>query len=185
MGRMLWIDKTEKLGRFLLWIVISAVLIIGFAVAPLMYVKQSSKETELRKALDESASKLAAAVKEQAEPPSQRISIESMGPLMTGLNYKTAQGLLWFTNVSPRSGIVCVKGRAHNSESKRTAGSLASCRKVDPYASIEMEVAFAGAELAHVCPNGGGCSFSVEDVPDVEPAVLAAKHTAEPAAEAP
>jgi len=62
---------------------------------------------------------------------------------------------------------VCILGVAKNPATQRTTSSLPSCLDVAPYTTgIKMSLAFAGRELADVCPgNGaaGGCTLTVTD----------------------
>lgn len=166
-------DHLEKIARLTLWLVLSAVLVVGFAVVPLQYVRQRSSEADLQAALGEAKTKLAKAVAERDQPEDQRLALESLGPMIHALNYKTARGMLWFTNVSSRRGIVCAAGIAKNQETQQTTESLATCREVQPYSSAELEFMFAGGDLGRICPSGAGCAFSVQDVPDITPSVLA------------
>lgn len=173
-------DHLEKIARLTLWLVLSAVLIVGFAVVPLQYVRQRSVEAELQSALQEAKTKLAEAVAERNQPKDQRLALKSMGPMIHALNYRTARGMLWFTNVSPRGGIVCAAGTATNQETQQTTESLATCQEVQPYSSVEMEFMFAGGDLNRICPNGAGCSFSAQDVPDITPSDLARADASNP-----
>jgi hypothetical protein len=84
---------------------------------------------------------------------------------MSALNLSNATGQLWFTNVSPRVGFVCVRGVATNPTTQKTSQSLPACQEVGAYAStVRMTVMFAGGELANVCQKSQ-CDLRVEDVP--------------------
>jgi hypothetical protein len=169
------IDRLEKVGRLVLWLVISAVLVIGFAVVPLQLVRLSSAEAELRDDLRAANAKLADALEEQREAQGIRLPLEGMGSYISGMNHREAVGKMWFTNVSPRSGVVCIKGIATNDETGESTTSIASCSQVAPYATVTMQTMFAGGALERVCPRGAGCSFSVSEVDDVQPDELAAR----------
>jgi hypothetical protein len=172
---MQMIDRLEKVGRLILWLVISAVLVIGFAVVPLQLVRLSSAEASLREDLEQARAKLDETLEEMEQPKSTRLPLASMGPYISGLNHRDAAGKVWFTNVSPRSGVVCLQGVATNDETGERSTSLSSCSQVDPYASVSMQVMFAGGDLQSVCPRGGGCTFSVAEVDDVQIEQVAAK----------
>jgi hypothetical protein len=96
-----------------------------------------------------------------------RLKLDSLRPVMSGLVAAQSIGKLWFTNVSPRSGVVCVQGTAVNEKTKRSARSLPACTKVEPYASaVAMELMFAGQELAPVCPDQSACRLVIDEAPE-------------------
>jgi hypothetical protein len=162
---MLWIDRLEKAGRLVLWLTLaSAVVLVPLAYINLRQAAQAQQE--------ESARQLAAAAAKAAEKPPEdgRLRLSSMGPWMSLLSETRASGGVWFSNVSPRSGIVCVVGVATNPSTKVISESLASCKHVPPYASnVEIEMMFAGADLAAAC-KGATCRLTVRDVSDATPA---------------
>ncbi|MFW6050160.1 MAG: hypothetical protein ACODAU_03230 [Myxococcota bacterium] len=156
------IDRFEKLGRLILWVVISGVLVVGFAVVPLQMVAHAAAESELREELEDAKERL----EEARDPDSERLPLEGMGTYISGLDHRNATGMVWFTNVSPRSGVVCVEGTATNDESGESTTSLASCSQVEPYQTVEMKLMFAGGPLDRVCPKRSGCTFSISEVDD-------------------
>lgn len=158
------IDRLEKLGRLVLWVVISVVLVIGFAVVPLQLVEHSKAEAELRDELREASEEL----EELSNPTIERLSLNTMAPYLSGLDYRDSTGMVTFTNVSPREGVVCAEGVATHEETGESTTSLPSCARVEPYATVRMEMAFAGSDLARVCPKRSGCGLSVDEVPDVK-----------------
>jgi hypothetical protein len=169
------IDRLEKVGRLILWLVISAVLVIGFAVVPLQLVRLSSAEASLRDDLEKARAKFDETLAEMKRPKVERLPLKGMGAYITGLNHREAVGKVWFTNVSPRSGFVCLEGVATNDETGERSTSLPSCTQVEPYATVSIQTMFAGGDLQSVCPRGGGCSFSVAEVDDVQVEQVAAK----------
>ncbi len=158
------IDRFEKLGRLVLWLVISGVLVIAFAVVPLKLVKRSQAEFELRERLSAAEENLVKAL-EPAKPSIEVLTLKSMGAMLRGLNHSDAIGRVWFTNVSPREGVLCAVGSAKNDTSGDAAESLAACTEVTPYSSGKIELTFAGSELSTTCPGGTGCTFSLADAP--------------------
>jgi len=142
---MSWIDRLEKLGRFFLWLSIVAVL-IG---VPVSYASQHRAEAQLKEALVKAEAQLAEAIKPKAP---ERLLLKSMGDALTGLNRRDATGEVWFTNASPRSGVVCISGIAMNPDTKASTMSLPACQEVHAYSSaVHMTVMFAGRSLEEVC----------------------------------
>jgi hypothetical protein len=157
---MLWIDRFEKLGRLVLWLVIAMVLVVILVA----YANQRQAEAELRESLQKARAELVEMSKPDAKKPT-RLAFASMGVFMSALNLSNATGQLWFTNVSPRVGFVCVRGVATNPTTQKTSQSLPACQEVGAYAStVRMTVMFAGGELANVCQKSQ-CDLRVEDVP--------------------
>jgi len=166
------VDVLEKIGRFVLWIAIAIV----FALVPIgMYGrdKQAAKDAEAASA--ERAREKAELAKERAASLEAkkpvRLTLSSMGPGMRAL--VGSEGMLWFTNASPREGVVCVYGVATNSTGQ-SLESLPSCRHVEAYESnIKISMMFAGGDLKVACPNGS-CELSVKDVPASDAVTVAA-----------
>jgi hypothetical protein len=164
------IDRFEKLARLVLWLVLCGSLIVAFGVVPLQLVRQRTVESELRDQLKSAEAKILESAAVKLEPVIARLALSSMGPLMRGLNHSKASGALWFTNVSPRRGVVCAQGVVTNKQTGKLANSLAACKVIGPYDSnVELDFDFAGAELSEICPEAGGCSFEVVDVADSQP----------------
>lgn len=103
---MIWIDRIEKAGRLVLWLTLASAVVL----VPVMYINQSQSAEETRKAEQARAKEDEAKAKEDAER-SDRLSVASLGTIITSLNESTAIGRVWFSNVSPRNGVVCLVGR--------------------------------------------------------------------------
>jgi hypothetical protein len=184
MTEMLWIDRFEKLGRLIMWLAITLVL-VGVPVA---LAKQRRGEAELRDGeveLRETLQRTKAQLAEALRPTKPtRLMISSMGPIMYWLNPATATGAVTFTNVSARVGVVCITGLAKNPETQKTSESLPACHEVGAYASgIHFTVAFESGDLANVCGKTK-CKFEFRDVPQTaaEEAALLPAHQATPPA---
>lgn len=163
------IEKLEHGGRLVLWLSLASAVML----APIMYIRQRGVESQLAEtARQEELAKAKEA--EKAAQRSDRLSFASMGPVIRALNASTAVGELWFSNVSPRSGVVCVAGIATNPSSGEKTESLATCKQVPAYATnVEMQVMFAGGVIAPLC-KGVTCSFTLREVPDSAAPALAA-----------
>jgi hypothetical protein len=166
------VDHVEKIGRFVLWISIAIV----FALVPLTLYnrdKQAAKDAEQARAEHErEKAELARAKAEEREAKKASVlPLQSMGSFMRLLDGNT--GLVWFSNVSPNDGVVCMKGIA--SSNGRSTTSLATCRHVDAYeTNIKMSVMFAGADIKALC-SPAPCDFAAVDAtaarePSVPPA---------------
>jgi hypothetical protein len=155
---MPWIDRFEKLGRLVLWLSLS-VLLVGF---PVSYANQRRGEAELHEALKRAEAKLAEAAKPR---PVERLRLSSMGNYMYGLNQATGVGHITFSNASPRSGVVCALGWAKNAASGKRVASLPVCQRMEAYASLaDLKIVFAGGDLDAVCGKAK-CELDVEDLP--------------------
>ncbi len=158
---MPWIDRFEKLGRLLLWLTLSTVLV----ALPVAFTKQHRGEQELRESLQKAEAKLADALAPKKPP---RLALVSMGSLLSSLSQSTATGHLWFTNVSPRAGVVCVQGVAGNRAIQMISTSLPACQEVGAYASaVHMTVMFAGGDLAAACGKAE-CDLTFREAPTTE-----------------
>ena len=155
------IDRLEKVGRFVLWLVISGVLIVGFAIVPLQMVKRADVETNLQKAIAKLEDQLVEASKPSPKPG--LLKLDSMGPIMRGLYFSDSEGRAWFTNVTPREGYVCAIGITMADQGDVSASSLPACVKVDPFSSASLKMQFASGELKAACPEGKGCSLVLKD----------------------
>lgn len=161
------IDRLEKLGRLLLWLSLVLVL-VG---VPLSYASQGRAEEPLRQALAKAEAQLAEATKPKRP---MKLSIASMQALRS-FDQQAARGDLFFTNVSSRSGILCIAGMAVNPNTKDESSSLPVCQEIQPYASlVHISLMFAGGSLAKVCGRDR-CDMHVEDVPDFDGEKVAAK----------
>ena len=160
---MLWIDRFEKIGRLVLWLTLASTVVI----APIEYIKQKRAEEQMQEAARKEFVAAERAAKDKAAK-SERISLRSMGLIMRALSVPNASGHVWFTNVSSRTGVVCINGTATNPTTKASTDSLGACVPVGPYASqVEMKVMFAGGELAALCPQTVSCALNLNDLPDV------------------
>ena len=159
---MHWSDQAERIGRTLLWLTLASV----FVLVPLTVIKMQTEAERLKEAASQAEQKLADALKPKNDGPA-RLTLTSMRPVMTALSLSSAEGRVWFTNVSNRSGVVCISGTATNPDTKEAAQSLPACQQVGAYASIAMKVDFAGGELTRVC-KGVTCQFAPVDVADRE-----------------
>lgn len=161
---MLWIERLEKLGRLLLWLVLAGTI----AIVPVAYINARRAETALQETIRKEElqrAKAEKAEKEKAEK-SERLPLSTVQPALMALD--GAKGNLWFTNVSNRSGFLCVVGVATNPSSKQSTESMAACKLVTPYASnIELTVVFAGADLRFICKETT-CSLSFKDAPEAK-----------------
>jgi hypothetical protein len=158
---ILWIDRSEKVGRLVLWLVLAAAVLL----VPVEYIKQRRVEAELRETVRKEEIQRARTEKERAER-SERLSFDSFKPALRFLD--NATGRLWFSNVSNRTGVVCVAGVATNPNTKMSTESLPACKVVTAYASnIELAVMFAGGDLRVICKDVT-CDLAFKEVPDVK-----------------
>jgi hypothetical protein len=167
---MPWIDRIEKIGRVVLWLSLASACVI----APVEYMRQHRTEAESREAARK-ADEAEKAEKAVHEP--HRLAFASMGMFMSVLvpNSSGDQGKLWLTNVSSRTGILCVRGQATNRATQRTAVSLPRCENIGAYASATVSLMFAGGELSDVCPKQGDCGLTIHDAPEAADEPVAAK----------
>jgi hypothetical protein len=159
-----WVDGIEKGARVLLWLSIASVCVL----VPIGYIGQKRTETEAEIAMREALKNAEAKVEgiEKANAP-HRLSLASMGTWFSAINYTTAEGSLWFTNVSPRAGTLCVVGMAQDPElSMKTATSLPACLEVRAYASgVHVSFMFAGSDLTTACPKSN-CRLTFKEAPE-------------------
>lgn len=162
-GRTAWIEHGEKLARLLLWLALAAAVVI----VPIEYVKHHRLEAAARESVRQEGIKRAKEEKAAAEVAKaesekiKRLPLSSFRPVLTLLDGTI--GRLWITNVSERSGVVCVIGIATNPVSRGTSESLPACKAIEPYASnVEISVMFAGGELRPMCRDVT-CSLQFEE----------------------
>lgn len=163
------IDLLEKGGRFVLWIAIAVAFVFG-TVEVYARDKQLAKDTEELRAehTREKAELVKAHAAEVEAKKPLRLTLASMGPGMRAL--VGSEGLLWFTNATPREGVVCVYGVASTTNGQ-SVESLPSCAHVEPYESnMKVSMMFAGGDLRAICPTPSACDLSVKDLPISEPA---------------
>jgi hypothetical protein len=163
---MHWIERVERVGRFVLWLALASAAVI----APLSYIRQRRAEAEQREAARveaqaEAAKKAAEELAEKQEKKTEKsLSLAAMGQFLVGLDVATAEGHVWFTNVSPRAGVICVVGIAENQTTQKTSTSLPACHDVPAYGSaIRVPLMFAGGDLKGVCQTQGACRLEVKD----------------------
>jgi hypothetical protein len=161
-----WIDRIEKLGRLMLWLALAAAVVI----LPIEYVNSKREATKAEQDLKDEAKKAdeRADALEKAKAESPRIALASLGTFLTGINYSKAEGGLYFTNVSPRAGVLCVVGVAQDPGTKETATSIAGCQAVTPYASAHLSVEFAGGDLTNTCPKSN-CLLTFKEATEAKP----------------
>jgi hypothetical protein len=166
---MATIDQFEKGGRFALWVVLAATV----ALVPIGAFKlaMNSARTAEQIRLDAIAQAAKEKAAKDAESKPARLMFSSLGPAMRALD--ESLGLVWFSNASPRAGVVCVYGVA--SRGSQSTTSLPTCKAVEPYeTNVKLSVMFAGATMKEMCP-GGSCELTIKDVPaEPEPAAVAA-----------
>jgi hypothetical protein len=159
------IDKVEKLARAAFWLALAAgcvLVVFGFAR---WQHESSAAAGSLARASASKPNDVTPSINDG--PRINRLTFESMGRAMRALDTSHATGELWFTNVSPREGVVCVVGVARNESTQQTSESLASCENVKPYASVHMSVMFAGATIGEMC-KGVRCVLDMRDEPDAK-----------------
>jgi len=158
---MHWIDRSEKVGRLILWLVLAAAVLL----VPIEYIKQRRVEAALRETVRKEEVQREKAEKEKAER-SERLPFDSFKPALRLLD--NATGRLWFSNVSSRTGVVCVAGVATNPTTRMSTESLPACKVVTPYASnIELAVMFAGGDLRVICKDVT-CDLAFKEVGDIK-----------------
>jgi hypothetical protein len=161
------VDRLEKIGRLVLWLTLAATCVI----IPLEYTKrQAAAQREVsaaqakQDALAAQLEEMRAAAAKRASGP-ERITLASVGPFMHVLNEERARAEIWFTNVSPRAGVICLIAKAQNDASGSHTASLPVCRAVAPYeSSINMTFMLAGNSVDSICKNG--CTLSFVDAKD-------------------
>src|SRR4051812_27675381 len=132
------IDRLEKIGRLILWLCLAGCT-VAVPVGLHIQTRQAADLAERTRLDVERATAQAEKVKNAAPV---RLTLESMGLVMRAAD-NSHTGFVWFTNVSPRSGVVCIQGTATNSRTKESAHSLPACQEVGPYASaMSMKLMF-------------------------------------------
>jgi hypothetical protein len=157
------IDRLEKTGRLVLWFTLAAACML----VVLGYAKQQESLMSAAASLHAAEQHRTEAKQKEEERGPTRLTIKSMGSAFSSFNEDRATGEVWFTNVSPRSGVVCVVGVATNPNTQQSQHSLASCEAVTPYATVKMKVMFAGGDLDTVC-KGAKCAFQILDEPNAK-----------------
>lgn len=154
-----WSDRLERVARSTLWLSMAAAVLI----VPIAYVRQRRAEAELQEELRKTKDLFAEETKERASKKVLVLKVASMGPMLSGL--VKSEGHVWFTNVSPRAGVVCLLGVATNPTTQASVTSIATCHEVGAYASkVHMTMDFAGRELDEICAKVA-CTLAVKDAP--------------------
>ncbi len=148
---MTMIDKIEKVGRFVLWVTMAAC----FALVPLgVYRYRVAAEASAERERQEAREQAETAARLKAERP-PRMTLAGMGPLLTAFEPRRAQGHVWFTNVSSKSGPLCIRGTATNPATGQRSQSIPACIEVGPWAStVHLVLMFADGDVANVCGKG-------------------------------
>jgi hypothetical protein len=155
------VDLLEKLGRLVLWLALASACVL----APITYIRLQREERTLQESERKEVEAREKAEKErELAEKHPRLSLKSMGMYMGSLQASDAQGRFWFTNVSPRSGALCVVGVATNPNSRSISTSLPACEQVGPYSSVMIKAMFAGSDLNSVC-KGVTCEFGAQEAP--------------------
>ena len=156
------IERAEKGARLVLWLALSAASVM----VSLGVVKERKVEADTQARIKEAtraAEEKFESLQKSVSDRTSRIPFESIGNGLTALNVENATGQLWFTNVSPRSGHVCVVGEATNAATHTVTTSLPACAEVSAYASaVHLTLLFPGQQLVENC-KVSGCGFQVSD----------------------
>lgn len=152
------IDKLERGGRLILWLTLSTAVVLGIVGAKVWSEEVKSVQVELTAAKEDLRKAL-----EPKEP--QRLPASGIGAFHAYLLVHTATGVGLFTNVSPRSGFICLQGRARHPDGKQEVLSLPACAAVNPYSSFKVEASFIGRDLDAMCgdKNQQSCFMSFVD----------------------
>jgi hypothetical protein len=166
------LDSVEKVARLVLWLAISSACLI----APITYLRLEGAAAEMKEAAKkadaEEAATKAQVERDELSDKKRRFPLASMGTFLTSLT--ASQGQIVFTNVSPRSGMLCVYGVARNRTSGKSTASLPACKAITPYESTaSLSMLFAGGEMVEICPNSS-CDLDVKDAPEAQEIALAA-----------
>lgn len=139
-------------------------------IVPIAYISQKNAE---KRAATQAEAELAEAVKKaearadelERKTKSRRLTFASMsGAYLSGVSYSSAQGNLWFTNASPRSGVVCLVAHADEGAGK-TSDSIPACQEVGAYSGVKVSFMFAGGDLSSACPKSN-CRLSFTEAPE-------------------
>jgi len=157
------VDRIEKGARAALWLTLA----FTFLGVPVSYWRSQRGEAAFREERDRAEAKFRDELAKEralhAPQPTAVLPIASFGSALSVLNHAKAEGHTWFSNVSARSGVVCLEGVATNPTTQRSTTSLASCASVAAYASdVHVGFMFGGRNLEEICPKAT-CDFSVKD----------------------
>ncbi len=158
--RSMLIDKLEKAGRFVLWLTLTAAVVLGIVGAKRWSEETKTVQAELAASKDE--------LRKALEPKGpERLPPAGMGPYHSWLSTVSAVGHGMFTNVSPRSGHICLQGVLQHPDGQRVVTSLPACAVVNPYASFKIEAPFLMSQIEELCgkDNRAGCRVSFIDAP--------------------
>jgi hypothetical protein len=159
------VDRLEKVARLVLWLAIAAT----FVIVPLEYVRakrsQSKAEEDLQEAVKKAEAKTVELETREKERKSHRISLASMGTYLSGIDYSKTTGNVWATNVSPRSGTLCLIGQAADPDvTTKTSESIPACTEVSAYATVHVSLGFGG-DLSNTCPRSN-CRLTLREAPE-------------------
>lgn len=99
---------------------------------------------------------------------SRRLTFAPMsGSYLSSVAYSAAQGALWFTNTSSRSGVVCLIASAQETEGAKSSESLPSCQEITPYTTAHMTFMFAGGDLGGASPKSS-CHLPFKEAPETK-----------------
>ena len=157
----MWADKLEKITRSLLWSALS----VAFIGIPFAMASQFDKQKSLNEAVKKAEENLAAEREKKAEPVRWPFDISKQMQL-SGIDLKENRGYFYFTNISPKAGVICLAGIATNTETNESTESLASCQDIKAYSSVEVIFTFASNNLKAVCGEGV-CRLTVRSIPDI------------------
>lgn len=158
--RCMLIDKLEKAGRLVLWLTLTAAVVLG-----IVGVKRWSEEMDaVRAELAASKDQLRKALEPKGP---ERLPPSGMGAYHSWISTTSAVGHGHFTNVSPRSGHICLQGVLQHPDGQRVVTSLPACAVVNPYASYKIEAPFLLSQLEDLCgrDNRAECRVSFIDAP--------------------
>jgi len=163
------LDRTEKVVRILLWMSIASACVI----VPIEYIGQkraaTKAEAELQEAVKKAEAKAEDLEKHLHDAKSHRVTLASMGPYLASINYSTAQGNLWFTNVSPHAGVMCIVGLVKDPDAPgKPSESIPACQEVGAYASaVHVPLMFGGGDLVGACPKSN-CRLTFREAAEHE-----------------
>ncbi|MEY4579656.1 MAG: hypothetical protein RL701_4359 [Pseudomonadota bacterium] len=155
-------EQLEKIGRFVLWVTLALVCmltVLGLARYQNALAAASASLNALERHREE-------AKQQEADSKLRRLAFSSMGNVIKSFEPARALGEAWFTNVSARTGTVCVTGVAENAATKQALESLTACESVNPYAAVHLRFVFAPGTLSEMCKTAK-CEMELRDEPDV------------------
>lgn len=161
-GDIAMTEKVERIARTALWITLALV----FVAIPIGVAKSQSNESAARAEAKAELKKAEDKIAELTKPKDPELfPAKDMGMFLSGLRYSAAEGLITFTNATPKGGMLCLKGVAKNVKSGAVSESIATCKEIKPYDSnVRLVFSFASGDLHKVCAQEGDCDFNVASV---------------------